>query len=111
MVNAAVTFTQTTNVVNGFSDLILSLYGSQIGMHARSTIGVQTVGGSKFTSNHTHTYTDGRGTLYRIVGRTEIKKKRNESTVLTAYSQIINDEVQGLYVVMQTSGRYHENRE
>ena len=43
MVNAVVTFTQTTNVVNGFSDLILSLYGSQTGMHARSAIGVQTL--------------------------------------------------------------------
>ncbi|HET7147102.1 MAG TPA: hypothetical protein VFI73_01270 [Candidatus Nitrosopolaris sp.] len=43
MVNAATTFTQTTNVVNGFSDLILSLYSSEIGMHARSAIGVQTL--------------------------------------------------------------------
>jgi enamine deaminase RidA (YjgF/YER057c/UK114 family) len=43
MVNAAATFTQTTSVVNGFSDLILSLYGSEIGMHARSAIGVQTL--------------------------------------------------------------------
>jgi enamine deaminase RidA (YjgF/YER057c/UK114 family) len=43
MVNAAATFTQTTNVVNGFSDLILSLYGSEIGKHARSAIGVQTL--------------------------------------------------------------------
>ena len=38
--------------------------------------------------------------IYRTVGRTEIKKKRNESVVLTAYSQITNDEFQGLYVVM-----------
>ncbi len=43
MVRAATTFTQTTNVVNRFSDLILSLYGSEIGMHARSAIGVQTL--------------------------------------------------------------------
>jgi enamine deaminase RidA (YjgF/YER057c/UK114 family) len=43
MVNTSTTFTQTTNVVNGFSDLILSLYGSEIGMHARSAIGVQTL--------------------------------------------------------------------
>jgi hypothetical protein len=36
MVNAAATFTQTTHVVNGFSDLILSLYGSELGsMHAQ----------------------------------------------------------------------------
>jgi hypothetical protein len=40
MVRAAITFTQTTNVVNRFSDLILSLYGSEI---ARSAIGVQTL--------------------------------------------------------------------
>ena len=39
--------------------------------------------------------------IYRIVGRTQIKrKKRNESAVLTAHSQITNDEVQGLYVVV-----------
>lgn len=43
MVNSAATFTQTTHVVNGFSDLILSLYGSEIGKHARSAIGVQTL--------------------------------------------------------------------
>ncbi len=43
MVNAPATFTQTTHVVNGFSDLILSLYGSEIGKHARSAIGVQTL--------------------------------------------------------------------
>ena len=43
LVNAATIFTQTTDVVNGFSDLILSLYGSEIGMHARSAIGVQTL--------------------------------------------------------------------
>ena len=43
MVNAAATFTQTTHIVNGFSDLILTLYGSEIGKHARSAIGVQTL--------------------------------------------------------------------
>ena len=43
MVRAAITFTQTTDVVNRFSDLILSLYGSEIGMLARSAIGVQTL--------------------------------------------------------------------
>ena len=47
-----------------------------------------------------NTTTDGRGKTYSIVGRTEIKKKRNESAVLTAYSQVTNDQVQGLYVVM-----------
>jgi len=41
MVNAVDGFTQTTDVANGFSDLILSLYGSEVGMHARSAIGVQ----------------------------------------------------------------------
>jgi enamine deaminase RidA (YjgF/YER057c/UK114 family) len=41
MVNAVDGFTQTTDVANGFSDLILSLYDSEIGMHARSAIGVQ----------------------------------------------------------------------
>jgi enamine deaminase RidA (YjgF/YER057c/UK114 family) len=41
MVNAVDGFTQTTDVANGFSDLILSLYGSEICMHARSAIGVQ----------------------------------------------------------------------
>ena len=28
-------------MANGFSDLILSLYGHDVGMHARSAIGVQ----------------------------------------------------------------------
>jgi hypothetical protein len=43
------------------------------------------------------------GKIYRIVNKTEIKgkeKKRNESAVLTAHSQITYDEVQGLYVVV-----------
>ncbi len=40
MVNAAPGFAQTTNVVNGFSDLILELYGSETGMHARMAPGV-----------------------------------------------------------------------
>jgi enamine deaminase RidA (YjgF/YER057c/UK114 family) len=41
MVNAVDGFIQTPDVANGFSDLILSLYGSEIGTHARSAIGVQ----------------------------------------------------------------------
>jgi enamine deaminase RidA (YjgF/YER057c/UK114 family) len=41
MVNASPGFTQTTGVANGFSDLIISLYGHEKGMHARSSIGVQ----------------------------------------------------------------------
>jgi enamine deaminase RidA (YjgF/YER057c/UK114 family) len=34
LVNAVPGFTQTTNVINGFSDLILELYGPEAGMHA-----------------------------------------------------------------------------
>ena len=40
MVNAAPGFTQTPAVINGFSDLILELYGDEAGAHARSAIGV-----------------------------------------------------------------------
>lgn len=40
MVNAAPGFTQTPQVINGFSDLILELYGPEVGAHARSAIGV-----------------------------------------------------------------------
>ena len=40
MVNVAPGFTQTPAVINGFSDLILELYGPQAGAHARSAIGV-----------------------------------------------------------------------
>jgi hypothetical protein len=31
--------TQTPLVTNAYSDLILELYGSEVGMHARSSIG------------------------------------------------------------------------
>lgn len=41
MVNTVAGFTRTTDVINGFSDLILTLYGSEVGMHTRSAIGVQ----------------------------------------------------------------------
>ena len=41
MVNTGPGFTQTTSVANGFSDLIILLYGYEKGMHARSAIGVQ----------------------------------------------------------------------
>ena len=41
MVNAVEGFTKTTDVANGFSDLIFTLYGHEVGMHARSAIGVQ----------------------------------------------------------------------
>jgi enamine deaminase RidA (YjgF/YER057c/UK114 family) len=40
MVNAAPGFTATPPVINGFSDLILELWGAQAGQHARSAIGV-----------------------------------------------------------------------
>jgi enamine deaminase RidA (YjgF/YER057c/UK114 family) len=40
MVNAGPGFTQTPTVINGFSDLILELYGPEVGAHARSAIGV-----------------------------------------------------------------------
>ena len=41
MISTVPGFTETTNVMNGFSDLILRLYGPEIGVHARSAIGVQ----------------------------------------------------------------------
>ena len=41
MVNTVEGFTKTADVANGFSDLILELYGRDVGMHARSAIGVQ----------------------------------------------------------------------
>jgi enamine deaminase RidA (YjgF/YER057c/UK114 family) len=40
MVNAAPGFDQMPRIANGFSDLILELYGPDIGTHARSAIGV-----------------------------------------------------------------------
>ena len=40
MVNAAPGFVQTPAVINGFSDLILDLWGPDAGSHARSAIGV-----------------------------------------------------------------------
>lgn len=43
MVNAAPGFAQTTNVINGFSDLILELYGPEAGMHARMAPGTATL--------------------------------------------------------------------
>ncbi len=41
MVNAAPGFNQTPRVTNGYSELILELYGPEVGMHARSSIGMQ----------------------------------------------------------------------
>ena len=43
LVNAVPDFAQTTNVINGFSDLILELYGLEAGMHARVAPGVATL--------------------------------------------------------------------
>ncbi len=43
MVNAAPGFTATTNVMNGFSDLILAVYGPEAGMHARAAVGMATL--------------------------------------------------------------------
>lgn len=40
MVNVAPGFTQTTNVINGCSDLLLEVFGSQVGGHARTAIGM-----------------------------------------------------------------------
>ncbi len=40
MVNTAPGFTRTPAVINGFSDLILELWGPEAGSHARSAIGV-----------------------------------------------------------------------
>ena len=43
LVNAAPDFGGTAGVVNGFSDLILDLYGPEAGMHARAAPGVATL--------------------------------------------------------------------
>ncbi len=40
MVNSAPTFDQQHLVINGFSDLILEVFGPDVGRHARSAIGV-----------------------------------------------------------------------
>jgi enamine deaminase RidA (YjgF/YER057c/UK114 family) len=40
MVNTAPGFTRTPAVINGFSDLIIELWGPDAGSHARSAIGV-----------------------------------------------------------------------
>jgi enamine deaminase RidA (YjgF/YER057c/UK114 family) len=43
LVNADPDFTLTTNVINGFSELILELYGPEVGMHARMAPGIATL--------------------------------------------------------------------
>lgn len=40
MVNAAPGFQRLPSVINGFSDLILELYGPEVGQHARSAVGM-----------------------------------------------------------------------
>jgi enamine deaminase RidA (YjgF/YER057c/UK114 family) len=40
MVNAAPGFNRTPAVINGFSDLIVELYGADTGAHARSAVGL-----------------------------------------------------------------------
>jgi enamine deaminase RidA (YjgF/YER057c/UK114 family) len=40
MVNSAPGFQQQPSVINGFSDLILELYGHETGAHARSAVGL-----------------------------------------------------------------------
>ena len=40
MVNSAPGFTQQPSVVNGFSDLILEVFGPAIGAHSRSAVGM-----------------------------------------------------------------------
>jgi hypothetical protein len=41
MINTLAGFTKTANVADGFSNLIHTLYGQEVGAHARSAIGVQ----------------------------------------------------------------------
>ncbi len=43
MVNAEPGYAQTTNAINGFSDLILELYRSEVGQHARIAVGMATL--------------------------------------------------------------------
>jgi enamine deaminase RidA (YjgF/YER057c/UK114 family) len=40
MVNCAPGFDQTPTVLNGFTDLIVELYGATRGLHARSAVGM-----------------------------------------------------------------------
>lgn len=40
MVNSAPGFTSQPSVINGFSDLILDVFGPEIGAHARSAVGM-----------------------------------------------------------------------
>ena len=40
MVNSAPGFTQQPSVINGFSDLVLEVFGPEVGAHARSAVGM-----------------------------------------------------------------------
>jgi enamine deaminase RidA (YjgF/YER057c/UK114 family) len=40
MVNSAPGFNQQPKVINGFSDLILEVFGAEVGAHARSAVGM-----------------------------------------------------------------------
>ena len=40
MVNSAAGFNRQPSVINGFSDLILELYGPEVGAHSRSAVGM-----------------------------------------------------------------------
>ncbi len=40
MVNSAPGFNRQPEVINGFSDLILEVYGAERGLHARSAVGM-----------------------------------------------------------------------
>jgi enamine deaminase RidA (YjgF/YER057c/UK114 family) len=40
MVNSAPGFTQQPSVINGFSDLILEVFGPEVGAHSRSAVGM-----------------------------------------------------------------------
>ncbi len=43
MVNCAPDFVQTPSVINGFSDLIIELWGAERGAHARSAVGMNSL--------------------------------------------------------------------
>jgi hypothetical protein len=43
MVNADPGYPETTNVINGFSDFVVDVFGRQIGEHARMAVGMATL--------------------------------------------------------------------
>ncbi len=43
MVNCTADFKQTPNVINGFSDLVIELWGRERGAHARSAVGMSSL--------------------------------------------------------------------